>query len=178
MARKIVWAAAGAAAVLAGWLYASPFLAMRSIAKAVEARDSAAVSEHVDFAALREDVKGKLLLKMSRSMENTPATNPIAGFAQVVAAGVVNQLVETVVSPAGVMFMLERGQVSFRTPGEKPHAESAPPSTDAKPSFSIKYLSWSQIRLSREGRSGGFIFRREGLASWKLVALDIPEPQP
>lgn len=178
MARKLVLGAAGVAVAAAGWIYASPFLAMRSIANAVQAKDSAAVSAHVDFPALREDVKGKLMLKMSKSMDvGTSAGTAIAGFAQVVAGGVVNQLVETFVSPAGVMFMLEKGRPTVRPAIAKPGAAPAPPSGENKPTYSITYQGWSKVRVSRDGQPGGFIFRRDGLTSWKLVALDMPELQ-
>lgn len=57
----------------------------------------------------RADLRGKLLLRMQGPL-NQPemANNPFAGVGFDAGAGMVNQMVEVFVSPAGVMLMLEK----------------------------------------------------------------------
>src|SRR5256885_3284520 len=45
----------------AGLLYASPYIALHQIGKAVERRDAQALSGYVDFPALRESIKGQMM---------------------------------------------------------------------------------------------------------------------
>lgn len=173
MGKKFVWLASGAAVAIAGWVYASPYLALRSIAKAVENKDTATVSEHVDFPALREDLKGKLLLRMQGEL-NKPemAGNPFAGLGQMLAMGMVNQMVETFISPSGVMLMLENGRPTIKpTVGGSPQSDGSVKRLD----FKLRYNGWSKVYVQPAGKDGGFIFRRDGLLGWKLVAVDIPE---
>ena len=83
--KKIVVGAVVVACVAAvGLLYASPHIALYNIGKAIERKDADAVSEYVDFPALRENVKGVLLAKMQSEMDKPEMKdNPFAGLGQI-----------------------------------------------------------------------------------------------
>ena len=161
------------AVVAAAGLFASPYWTLHSIAKAVENKDAAAVAEHVDFPALREDLKGKLLLRMQGPL-NQPemANNPFAGVGQMLVAGMVNQMVEVCPPPAGAMLMLEKGHPSIKPQIGGPEDAGG---DQKRPRFKVRYNGWSKVYVHPENQKGGFIFHRDGLLSWKLVAMDIPE---
>lgn len=174
MKNKIVVGAVAAGVVAAALLYASPYLALRSIGKAIERKDADAVSEYVDFPALRESIKGHLMLKMQEQMQ-TPEmkSNPFASFGQVLAMGLVNQLTESLVSPAGVMLMLENGK-----PGKPSDVAAAGVGIDtqgdkSRKDFAVDYQGWSKVFVHPKNQPGGFIFKREGLMGWKLVAVKM-----
>lgn len=73
---------AGALAALcvaaAGLLYASPYIALHQIGKAVERRDAQALSGYVDFPALRESIKGQMMARLQSQMGGSgdSASNP------------------------------------------------------------------------------------------------------
>src|SRR5256885_6869356 len=96
----------------AGLLYASPYIALHQIGKAVERRDAQALSGYVDFPALRESIKGQMMARLQSQMGGSGdgASNPLAGFGQQLAQGLVSQFTEALVSPDGVMLMLEKGK--------------------------------------------------------------------
>lgn len=172
---KVVIAAVLAVCVLvAGLLYASPYLALRSMAKAIEAKDAEAVSEYVDFPALRESVKAQMLMKMNTEMnKDEMKDNPFAGLGQMFAMGIVNQLTETLVSPAGVMMMLENGK-----PGKPTDVAAAGAGVDTqdikvRKDMAVERQGWSKVFVHPKGEPGGFIFKRDGLMGWKLVALKM-----
>src|SRR3989442_6257184 len=52
----------------AGLLYASPYIALHQIGKAVERRDAQALSGYVDFPALRESIKGQMMASLQSQM--------------------------------------------------------------------------------------------------------------
>lgn len=174
MKNKIVAGGVAVCVLAAALVYASPYLALRNIGKAIERKDADAVSEYVDFPALRESIKGHMLLKVQEQMQSPEMkNNPFAGFGQVMAMGLVNQLTESLVSPAGVMLMLENGKpgkpsdvaaagVGIDTQGGKPHKD-----------FAVDYQGWSKVFVHPKNQPGGFIFKRDGLMGWKLVSVKM-----
>lgn len=170
---------AGALAALcvaaAGLLYASPYIALHQIGKAVERRDAQALSGYVDFPALRESIKGQMMARLQSQMSGSGdrASNPLAGFGQQLAQGLVSQFTEALVSPDGVMLMLEKGKPGKPTDvaaaGVGVDTQGGPPRKD----YSVEYQGWSKVFVHPRGEPGGFIFRREGLMGWRLVAVKM-----
>lgn len=174
MKNKIVVGFAAACIAVAAVLYASPYIALRNIGKAIERKDVDTVAEYVDFPALRENIKGHLLLKVQEQMQSPQMQNsPFARLGQVMAVGAVNQLTDSLVSPAGVMLMLERGKpgkpadVAAAGVGVKTQAGSI------RKDFSVDYQGWSKVFVHPNNEPGGFIFKRDGLMGWKLVAVKL-----
>lgn len=172
MNRKVISVVVVVCLAVAGWVYASPYLTMRNISHAIDRGDADAVSAHVDFPALRENVKGHLLGKMQDEMGKPEMKdNPFAGLGQMLAVGVVNQLAETLVSPAGVMLMLKNGK-----PAAAVGASAAGGATDDSPRdrLAVDYQGWSKVFVHPRERSDvGFVFRRDGLLGWKLVSVKM-----
>lgn len=174
MKNKIVAGAVVACVATAAVLYASPYIALRSIARAIERKDADAVSEYVDFPALRENIKGHMLVKVQEQMQSPEMkNNPFAGFGKVMAMGLVNQLTESLVSPAGVMLMLEKGKpgkpADVAAAGVGIHIQGDKPRKD----FAVDYQGWSKVFVHPKNQPGGFVFKREGLMGWKLVAVKM-----
>lgn len=156
-------------------LYASPYLTLRSIGKAVERQDAEAVSAYVDFPALRASVKAQVLARVQPGLDKAGADNPLGGIGRVLATGVVNQLTDALVSPTGVMVMLKSGK-----PGKPADVAAAGVGVDTQASsppkkYNVDYLDWSQILVHPQGEPSGFIFRRQGLFAWKLAGLKMEE---
>jgi hypothetical protein len=162
---------AAAVVVLAGVMYASPYITVAGLQRAVEARDAQGVAEYVDFPALKEDIKGKLLIEITKQGKTELKNNPFAAMGQVLAIGLVNQMADTFISPAGVMLMLEEGNPAASAASKAP--EPVPSADTEKRSYKVTYLNWSRVKIAPEGEPNGFIFRRDGLFGWKLVALDL-----
>lgn len=174
MKSKVITGLAAMCIVAVGLLYASPYIALRSIAKAIERKDADAVSEYVDFPALRENIKGHMLVKVQEQMQSPQMQgNPFAGLGQMMAMGIVNQLTESLVSPAGVMLMLENGK-----PGKPADVAAAGVGVDTqagapKKDLAVDYQGWSKVFVHPKNQPGGFIFKRDGLMGWKLVAVKM-----
>lgn len=155
----------------AGLLYASPYLALHNISRAIEHKDADTVAEYVDFPALRESVKGQVLIKMQEQLQ-TPEmkNNPFAGFGQMLAVGLVDKMTEALVSPAGVMLMLENGK-----PGKPSDVAAAGVGINSqegrRKDYSVDYQGWSKVFVHPKGDQSGFIFKRDGLIGWKLVGV-------
>ena len=111
--KKITIAAAVAAAVLAVTAYASTYYALHQIKTALAERNAEALAEHVDFPALRASVKTQLEASMARSIAATAGSdNPLAALGQSIASAMLGKMVDTMVSPAGVVALVNKSAVS------------------------------------------------------------------
>ncbi|WP_407059345.1 hypothetical protein ACKZDW_04500 (plasmid) [Ralstonia syzygii subsp. celebesensis] len=109
-----------------------------------------------------------------------------------IGAGVINQMVDALVSPESVMGMMARGRTSAsgvllgQLPPQSSGADSGTPQSAVsrdnheddgqRPDYSIRYKNWSTVTATaKQGdmEQGKFIFKRDGLLSWKLVGLDM-----
>lgn len=170
---RIAGTGAAICVAVAGLLYASPFIVLHQIGKAVERKDAEAVSAHVDFAALRESIKAQMMARLQVGMGSAEASNnPLAGLGQTLAQGLVGQFTDALVSPEGVMLMLEKGK-----PGKPTDVAAAGVGLDtqgaSRKDYTVDYQGWSRVFVHPRGESGGFVFRREGLMGWKLVAVKM-----
>lgn len=179
--KKKVLAFAAAIAVAAGAaIYASPYWALHSLSNAVRDKDAAKVSEYVDFVQLRYSVKELLTARMDAEMKTrgVPADNPFANLAQTFVKSMLTQAVDAMVSPSGVVRLLQGSPAGGAPVAAPPSstggggAERTNGSNQHKPRFHVSYRDYSTVHVSSEGREVGFVFHRYGLLSWKMVAID------
>jgi hypothetical protein len=173
---RIVAAGAIAALLLVAiTAWASPYWELRQLRAAAGRHDGDAVSAHVDFPALRDSVKTQLAATVHRELGGTSGeTNPIAGFGQAVALAFLDPMVDALVSPAGVIAMLENGKVNLakrRTPAESEH--QAQKDADGKPKYAVGYRSWDTFVLTWTASDGSLVFKRHGLWGWKLSGIEL-----
>ena len=188
---KFLWGGIVLALLAAALFYATPYITLFRIHRAVERSDAEAVSRHVDFDLLRESVRAKVTSEITR---NAPQ-GAMAGLGQAVALGVANQMVDSMVSPAGVMRLMEGKGALAQLSGmvQKPVASSspvppAPPAADGpspapeaaaaareRARIRVSYQDWSQVRVGLQDTPGALIFRRDGWVGWRLSAIEWPE---
>ena len=175
-------------AVLAGiavLLYASPYIALNSIKPAMAAQDANEQAQYVDFPVLRENLKGRLMSSLANKLpKSDDSSNPLGGIGEAIGGMVVGAAVDNLVSPAGVMMMMQTGKFGPKVPRSTP----APAQGDGAPAdraneranesdprgFSLNYQGFSKVRVFRKSDPGSaFIFRRDGLMGWKLINVDM-----
>lgn len=166
---------------IAGYVAAGPYLTMRAIKSALREQDAGALSEQVDFPALRASLKAQLLDAMVREAGEDVQANPLGAFALTMATGLVNGTVEAMVTPIGLAGVMEGRKLwsntrdSFRRPATDPQGGPvAPPEPlrDAR----YRYESLSRFTATVEDESGQplvFVLRRDGL-QWKLADIRLP----
>lgn len=173
--KKIIVAAAIAVIALGAVTYASPWYTLHQLKTALAERDAVALAEHVDFPALREHVKQQINGAMAESVKATVgADNPFAAMGQALVSSMTNKMVDAMVSPAGVVALVNKSAVSDE---KVDGAETQPAArTDSKPRYTASYASWNSFVIrptARQEDGGGLVLRRHGLWSWKLSAIEI-----
>jgi hypothetical protein len=175
--KRIPVLAAGALLVIAATSFASPWWTLHTLRSAAARHDGGAVAAQVDFPALRTSVKEQMQASLKRDMGNADGGNPFAAMGTGLAMALVNPLVDAVVTPAGVAAMVEHGKVSIGKPHPEPEAaEPAPPADKPqmdKPHYALHYRGWNGFAVTADD-GGSFVFRRDGLWSWKLAGIELP----
>lgn len=155
----------------AAWWFASPWWTLREMREAAEARDAARLSAYVDYAAVRQDLKGEIRRMVAGQMGQS-TKDPMQAFGSQLVLSIADPMIDAMITPADVQAMFAR------TP---PLGESAPAAAASKAPVQasdepvIERQGANRFRVSDKDRTkGAMIFERRGL-HWKLVAIDLPQ---
>lgn len=170
-----------------GAYFGSPYWTIYQIRSAAEAGEGDRLAGYVDFPAVRESVKTQLATSMQKEL-NAPdmKNNPFAALGQSLAVGLVNTMVDAMITPEGVANMIRSGHAS-----KTAAAATSPPATTATPASTPPVASEERPKL-RQGYEGLNVFKaamldpnsgedlleavltRQGIFSWRLTAIRMP----
>ncbi|MCP3721700.1 DUF2939 domain-containing protein [Paraburkholderia sp. CNPSo 3272] len=114
-----------------GYAYASPYIAVKHMKAAADARDAVALNEYVDYPALRLSLKQEVGEMLQRRVEGQHSSNPLLILGAVIGAALISPLVDAYATPEGVAALLD-GMPPTGKPGDRPHAP--PPAESGAPS--------------------------------------------
>ena len=187
-----------------GYAYASPYIAVKHMKAAADARDAATLNEYVDYPALRLSLKQQVGEMLQRRVEGQHSSNPLLILGAVIGAALISPLVDAYATPEGVAALLN-GMPPTGKPGDRPHApppaesgaqpaestQSAPPAAppapaasnnpapEVRPVTTAGYRGLNEFALTWDRGSTGehyaAILQRHGLFSWKLSAVELNE---
>src|ERR1700674_589080 len=170
------------AVVAAGATDFSPEITIYQLRQAVKDKDDGALSEHIDFPALRESLRNQLQLVVANAMAvKDREDNPFAALGVMLAEKMIGGIVDSIVSPAAIRMSFQL-QTAPTAQSEAKHDASGSPqgpdqsaSPDIGPSFTVHSRGLSRfVLVQRRGNlSIHYTFRRERL-TWKLVSMDLP----
>ncbi|SAK63055.1 membrane protein [Caballeronia fortuita] len=170
-----------------GFIYASPYIALDRVKRAADARDAQTVNQYVDFPALRASLKEQIAALLTRRVDIQKSGNPLAIIGAMIGAALVGPLVDSYATPDGVAAILNgippRGEPGERPPPQAGDAAPAssvmagPPPPKEPPQTTAGYRSLNTFVVTYRHGAGdarySAIFHRDGLVSWKLVAVDL-----
>ena len=194
MTPKTIRAAAVVAVVaVAGYWYWSPFLAIRQMQSAAQAKDADAFNERVDYPKLRESLKGQLSAVMSEQMAKTQdAGNPFAALGSMLGLAMVDRFVYAMVRPETVMRAMQDGQISPAAaktsdapaqPSSNPDSQAPAEAREDKPKWDyerkgvdklIAYATDPKKPSAQNSEKLGVVFERSGFVNWKLTEVRLP----
>ncbi|WP_042268690.1 DUF2939 domain-containing protein [Paraburkholderia heleia] len=188
-----------------GYAYASPYIAVKHMKAAADARDAVALDEYVDYPALRVSLKQQVGEMLQRRVEGQHSSNPLLILGAVIGAALISPLVDAYATPEGVAALLD-GMPPTGKPGDRPHAPppaesgtqsaepaqptpapaappapaaSGNPAPGARPVTTAGYRGLNEFALTWDRGSTGehyaAILQRHGLFSWKLSAVELNE---
>lgn len=164
--RKIVAALLVLLLAAAAWWYASPIWTLHAMQAAAKDHDATRLSAHVDYPALREDLKGDLGAYVMSESAKAPAGAWNLGAA--LAMAFLGPVLDAVVTPQGVAAMLAQQDKDPKA------AKPVPVSTGDHPVIERDGLDTFRVH-GKDAAKGALVFRRHGLG-WKLAGVDLPRP--
>lgn len=177
-----------ACAAVAAYWYWSPLLALSAMLSAARAHDAEAFNAHVDYARVRDSLKGQLASRMSGQLERSAGRdNPLAALGALLGQAVSDKLVDAVVRPETIMRAIQSGQFDA-APARADGAASAAPegataaTTPDKLKWVIHRNGTDMLVATPEGGVGApekkvaIVFERSGFAHWKLTDVRLPAP--
>ena len=179
--KKITIAAAIAILAAGAATWASPYYALHQMKTAVDARDAAALADHVDFPALRDNIKSQLAATMSHSLSALAGSdNPFAAMGAAVSNAMLGKMVDAMVSPAGVEALVSKSALSRQAPASQV-AGGSHDDTAGKARYTAAYGGWDRFVIRPAAGSddaGALVLRRHGLWSWKLSEVELAQAMP
>lgn len=174
--KKITIATAVAVVAIAASAYASPYYALHQIKTALAERNADALAAHVDFPALRSSVKTQLEAAMAGSIAATAGSdNPFAALGQSIATAMLGKMVDAMVSPAGLVALVNKSAISPQSHAET-EAGAAADGAQKKADYSAGYagLNTFVVRAKDGGsQEGALVLHRHGLWGWKLSSIAL-----
>lgn len=152
---------------------AAPYLTAYRMKTAADDGDSAAVSRHVDFEAVRDSLRIQLQGRVGEEVEARAGDNPLAAaVGGVLGRAAVDRSIDAYVTPDGVAALM-RGEDP--SPGGPIGGVMAERLEDVEVSAGYRGVSSFAIVLAdpASGREADFILTRRGLG-WKLTAIQLP----
>ncbi|AOY93282.1 hypothetical protein BKK79_16835 [Cupriavidus sp. USMAA2-4] len=165
--------------------YASPYWTLRQMHAAIKAHDAQAFSRYVDYPALRESLKAQALLSLQQRLGLSGASEaPLAGVGRLLGMAMVGTVIDAMVSPAGAMALMARGEAGAPTeppaqPGPAVTPDDGQATRPARESlrYDVSYRAWDRVDASATRADGERIvveLRRDGLWSWQWSGVRLP----
>lgn len=163
--------------LVACWIYASPYLAVRSMKDAVKNRDEVTLADYVNFPALKESLKASFTAQMTKSMEEMK-DNPFAALGAAMAITFINPMIDSLVSPEGLAAMMNGHKPGLTNQKEEKIQEARSGAGDDEPIVKMGYENINRFTVKASNKINPtqeitMVFLRDGL-SWKLSAVRFP----
>lgn len=177
--KKLLLVAVLAFAAMIAWIAAGPFRTMDAIGRAVERNDTAELSRHVDFPAVRESLRAQLDDYLVRRAGVEAQASPLGAIALRIAGAASGGIVEALATPAGIGLALQGRDVWHRVSGggiSQADTYAHVPPEDLLADASYRFESPSRFTATVPNRDGApvvFVLTRSGL-HWRVTDVRLP----
>lgn len=173
--KKAVISIAGVVFVLVGYVAAGPYITLFQLKAGVEEQNSDKLSDNVDFPVLRQNLKEQLNANIMKSTMTELKDNPFAALAIGFASTMVDNMLDSLVTPAGLASLMEG-----KKPQQKEVSGTSVKSTSSNgtpfenASYSFESTSKFLVKVPDvTGEVVQFTLTRSGI-NWKLSNIIIP----
>lgn len=175
--KTVAWIIGIALLAVIGYGAAGPYLAVAEIKTGIIDQDADLLAARIDFPTLRQNLKDQVNAAMMKSAAQDLQDNPLAALAAGLATRVVDSMVDSLVTPAGLAQVMEGHRPAKSIAKPSVPVETRPPKTEELfQNARYTYDSLSQFSVwvpNDAGQETRFVLQREGL-SWRLVNLVLP----
>jgi hypothetical protein len=184
MVKKIIIALVSIIIILAViGFYFTPYLTYRNIRIAAENKDSAALSEYIDFPEVKKSLKENFKAKIE--VTEKKGGDKFAGMGAAIASAFINPLIDAFVTPETIGMMMQ-GNMPPLMKKERRGEKKADSDEDKKkkgrsgrPDILTYYDTFNTFVVEIKKKGSGeepiaLIFKRNQLIYWKLSGVMLP----
>jgi len=149
--------------------------------QAIENRDAESLNDYVDYPTLRENLRATLSASMMKQMSKLD-DNPFAALGVAIGSSLVNQMVDTMVTPEGLRMIMQGERPSVAQAQERNTTNAK---TDVSPERQVEvqahYDTFNRFSLrarrldATKDQEIVLVFLRSGLCTWKLSRINLPQ---
>jgi len=166
------------AVALAGYVVSGPYLAIQGIRAALAEQNTRKLERHVDFPALRVNLRAQLQDQLARRAGVETQSSLLGSIALALAGNAVGAGVDTMVTPLGIGAILQGRSVWKKARGQTVGGDSYAPAVPYDPMREAQHRYESSSRftatiLDEDGDPVVFVFSRQGLR-WRLTDIRLP----
>ncbi|HUF04352.1 MAG TPA: DUF2939 domain-containing protein [Aridibacter sp.] len=165
--------------LVAVFILMSPFYSVWRLSKAANDLDADTFSSYIDFTQLRSNLKSEIKAEMMTNMakDKELQNNPFAGLAMLTVPTMVDNTVDTLVSPQGIeKAFREVREAAKQELGNAAVEESLKIARLEEVSWTMGYSGISEFYVDTQvegGRGVTLLFERNWLVFWKLYNVKI-----
>jgi len=164
----------GLLVIFAIYLYASPYLVLNNIKNAAEQGDADKLSGYIDFPSVKQSMKDQVKAAMVEELASSEEQDGFEALGTMLAAAMVDPIIDGVVTPDGVALMLQGQELDF---GLNKKSESKLKSKEKDIDYKTSYLSFNRFKVqiidaNDSDESIDVIMHRDWL-SWKVTRINF-----
>lgn len=173
--RKLLPWLAGLLVIFAIYLYASPYIALYNIKNAAEQKDADKLSGYIDFPSVKQSVKDQVKAAMVEELAASDEQDGFEALGTMLAAAMIDPLVDGLVTPDGVALMLQGQKLDFDSSNDSSEDKAKINNEDID--YKAGYLSFNRFKVQiidadDSDESLDVIMHRDGL-SWKVTRISF-----
>lgn len=166
---------AGLLVIFAIYLYASPYIALYNIKNAAEQKDADKLSGYIDFPSVKQSIKDQIKATMVEELAASDEQDGFEALGTMLAAAMIDPIVDGVVTPDGVALMLQGQKLDFDSSNDTSEDKAKAKNEDID--YKAGYLSFNRFKVQiidadDPDESLDVIMHRDGL-SWKVTRISF-----
>ena len=180
MNKRLVAIIAIVALALGGAYYASPYWALHQMQTAAKSGEGDRVASYVDFPSVRESLKSQMQASLTKQMQGPEMKdNPFAAMGLMLAGGMLNMMVDNMITPESVANMVNSGQpkpIGAAATPKKNEGDSKNTEPETRPRIDRHYEGLGVFKVEMhdpktDAQMLTLVLGREGWFGWKLKAI-------
>lgn len=157
------------------YLYASPYLVLNNIKNAAQQGDADKLSVYVDFPSVKQSIKDQVKATMVEKMAASDEQEGFEALGTLLAAAMIDPIIDGVVTPDGVALMLQGQKLDFDLSNDSSEDQAKAKNEDIE--YKAGYLSFNRFKVQiinadNADESIDVILHRNWL-SWKVTRISF-----
>ena len=179
MQRKVTYGIAITvlAAVVGVWFYFTPHIAANNMKEAAQANDSVTLSSYINFPSVKDSLKANFNAMLATDVVKSKDGNPFDALGAAMAAAFINPMIDALVTPESLAMMMQGNKPDPEKMGKLSTEKKIRGALDSNVRMGYESFDMFAVSIKEKGDLEDpitFVFRREGLLTWKLASLRLP----